>query len=90
MNAAEQETVTAVADLLRKASPDDPLQEIAWADCLRWAAADADTLDAFLRETGTMLPASPFEQMIDEATGHDGQIVIRFVGWFNENIWGSK
>ena len=68
---------------------DDPLMAVAWRDCLMWAATQTEILDAFSSETGLRLGTSPFDRMIDEATGFDAAIAKAFIDWFNENVWGD-
>ena len=78
--------------ILEEYMPKDPLMQIAWADCLRWAIKEQKIIDQYLKETGDKWTAgrSPLDRMIDEASGADKAFVIRFVQWFNENIWGSE
>ena len=73
----------------RPALPADPVMAVAWRDCLMWAAGEQGIRDAFESDTGMHLAMSPFDRMIDEATGLDAAVAEAFVRWFNENIWGS-
>lgn len=72
--------------------PSDPLVQIAWRDCLMWAAGEADIKASFTRETGFSLPAklTPLDMMIDSATGYDDALARKFIEWFNANVWGEK
>ena len=77
----------------RIAYPDNPLQAIAWRDCLMWAINSPEIRAKFTGVTGISFPTpatTPLDAMIDEATGHYREVVDRFVDWFNEWIWGEN
>jgi hypothetical protein len=63
----------------------------AWAGCLHWASGNEDVIKAFESDTGLKWspPRNAIDVMIDEATGASENHLLRFVSWFNENIWGD-
>lgn len=63
----------------------------AWVDCLRWASASTEVLDAY-EQSGGLMPRpvrNGLDAMIDRATGINEAAFEAFVAWFNENIWGN-
>ena len=66
----------------------DPLMEVAFADCVRWAWRDPQTRQAFEEETGMSSAKDPMGAMIDEATGYDKAVAERFIRWVTEEMWG--
>lgn len=67
----------------------DPLMEVAFASCVRWAHGDAETRELFEQETGRRFPKGGLDQLIDEATGNDEELAGAFVGWVAERLWGG-
>lgn len=68
--------------------PKDSLMVQPWVDCLHWAIADPNVLQQFIDETGSPRPAgNALDRMIDQATGADRALVVKFVAWFNERVW---
>lgn len=63
----------------------------AWAGCLHWAIGCDEIREAFFEQTGCRWspPRNGLDRMIDEATGADRAFIEKFVGWFNENVWGD-
>ncbi len=61
----------------------------AWAGCLSWAISEPEILDRFMADSGVRVKRDALSRMIDAATGHDRDIVVKFLNWFNENIWGE-
>ncbi len=78
------------AEKIHLAYANDHLQKYMWSGCLMWAIREPAVLDQFRQDTGVDLKKgrSRLEEMIDEAAGVDEEIKIKFVDWFNENIWG--
>ena len=84
----EAGTSTGICDAFM---PHHPLMAQAWVDCLRWAVTKSDIIAAFQKTTGLQwTPArTPLARLIDQATGHDEDVVRQFLGWFNTHVWGS-
>jgi hypothetical protein len=76
---------------LDKLMPEQEHLRGAWSDCLRSAVGEPAILERFRAETGnTWMPGqSPFETMIDRATGADIGFFVAFAKWFNANVWGT-
>lgn len=70
--------------------PSDPLMALAWRDALAWAASEPEAIAAFTEATGVRwTPApTPLDRMIDDATGANEAVFVRFVEWFNDIVWG--
>jgi hypothetical protein len=68
----------------------DEFNALAWRDFLLLAYVDPDTRSAFTCATGMELtkPVSTIEQLIDDATGHQPEMLARFIEWATETIWG--
>lgn len=71
------------------------VMQIGWRDCLLWSISSKEPnfLAAFTTETGLSFPPSPksaLEAMIDEATGVNEAVAVRYVEWFNANVWGDS
>lgn len=66
----------------------------AYYSCLMWAIGFDPVLEHFKADTGRSIPKSPslFEQMVDDACGHNPQeeFLRIFVPWFNEWVWGNE
>lgn len=62
----------------------------AWLGCVSWAIGKPEIVEAFRAETGNRWrpSPSPFDQMIDQATGADRDFIEAFIRWVNVNIWG--
>lgn len=76
--------------------PPDDTPEYMWPayfSCFLWAIRFDPILQEFIKDTGTVIPKppTPFEQMIDQATGHNpyDKFVRAFTPWFNANVWGK-
>lgn len=65
----------------------------AYFSCFFWAIRFDPILHEFLKDTGRSIPKppTPFEQMIDQATGFNPykEFVHAFVPWFNQWVWGA-
>lgn len=68
----------------------DPLMELAFADCVRWAWGDKEMRAEFERSTGKRLPTTDLESAIDEATGYDEELAGAFARWVIEDVWGKS
>ena len=66
----------------------DPLMEIAFADCVRWAWRNPETRQVFEQETGMSSAKDPMGVLIDKATGYDKAVAHRFIRWVAEEMWG--
>lgn len=66
-------------------------QDPAWFACLCWSVRETGVLAQFEEETGFKfsMPRNAIEKMIDDATGFQEVTLLRFVNWFNEQIWGT-
>jgi hypothetical protein len=62
-----------------------------WYSCLHWAIGNEEILAAFKADTGLSYsaPRCALDAMIDDATGLGNSVVVAFVPWFNQNIWGA-
>jgi hypothetical protein len=71
--------------------PDDPLMAAPWLSAFGVAILNKDIMAAFKAETGLSWnpPKSPIEQMVDEATGYQEEVIVAFAAWFNANVWGD-
>lgn len=71
-----------------------PLMEPAWFACVRWAIGTKEFRDAFKEETGLDLEMlanrNPIDKMIDEATGFQREIIVKFCDWVTVNVWGTE
>lgn len=71
---------------------DDPLLCGAFVACVSWALTENDAVKAFAEHTGTNLrtvvPMTPIERMIDDATGHRRAVFVSFCDYIAEFIWG--
>lgn len=69
-----------------------PLMGDAWAGCMMWAIGKHEVRQVFTEETGLSLEdlvcQSGFARMIDEATGYRRDVVMRFLDWATERLWG--
>lgn len=76
---------------LAKFMPADPLEAIAWRDCVRFAIAEPGLLECFEQDTGVVVTSScgVLNMLVDEATGANRHVVEAFLGWFNANVWGN-
>lgn len=75
---------------IAKAFELNPVMAGAWISCLQWAITHDEIMKQFTADTGISYsaPRSGLERMIDDATGIKGEVVVKFVDWFNANIWG--
>ncbi len=73
---------------------DDELMMGAWVDCVNYCITEEHRLLEFKQDTGIdmmgLVGCSPFEQMIDKATGRDKEYILRFCDWVTKNVWGEK
>ncbi len=57
-----------------------------------WSVQDKATLSRFHHDhPKIILPGgiqSPIEKAIDDATGAAEEFPLKFIQWFNDNIWG--
>lgn len=57
------------------------------AEVILRAAGDPTFVREWARLTGNRLPGNPVEQLIDGATGHDGELARRFAAFVYETVW---
>lgn len=71
--------------------PPDELMRAAWVSALMWAAGNPEVQEQFVADTGIKLVAarSAIDLMIDQATGYQEEVVLKFAAWFNRNMWGE-
>ena len=66
----------------------------AWYSLLLHAFTREDCRDSFKAETGSDISsianASGLDAMIDEATGHQKQTIIKWADWVTANLWGVE
>lgn len=70
-----------------------PEMQDAWLDCVAWAFESAEQRDLYYAHSGVnlekiLLHRSPIERQIDETTGFQDIIIIGFIDWVTEYIWG--
>lgn len=69
-----------------------PLMEDAWKGLVRYCAGQPEAIEAFARDTGRdlskIMPRSPLEAIIDQATGHQSEVFVAFCDWVTETLWG--
>jgi hypothetical protein len=66
----------------------------AWASFVNWAITQDGAIDAFKNDTGIdlreIVNASPFEAMVDQATGRPQQYIAAFCDWVTKSQWGVE
>lgn len=69
-----------------------PLMEDAWAGCMMWAIGEPEVRAKFTEATGLsiedLVNQRGFAKLIDEATGYKRDVLLRFLDWATENVWG--
>lgn len=62
--------------------------------CVYFAAGKKEMRASFKADTGMdldlFLRATPFERMIDEATGAHAAVAAKFADWVAVNVWGVE
>jgi hypothetical protein len=64
----------------------------AWLACVRWSVTEPEIVEAFVRDTGEVIPSAPrtvIEATVDEACGRDLKVIRAFFKWFNKSVWGE-
>jgi hypothetical protein len=84
--------VESIRDRIDALMPRSEWARPGWGGCLVWAIGSKEIRDRYEAETGDhyKLSSSPIEQMIDEATGVQGEWLVNFITWMNRNIWGEN
>ena len=71
-----------------------PLMAEAWACCLEWAITQEPTRDNFKAATGydlmKLVNRTAIDNMIDQSTGFEKQVMLTWLDWATENIWGLE
>lgn len=69
-----------------------PLMTDAWAGCMMWAIGNTEIRAKFAEETklsiDDIVNQRGFAKLIDEATGYKREVLIRFLDWATERVWG--
>jgi len=72
----------------------DNIMTEAWLSCVSASSGVEGITKAFKEDTGidiaVLVNRSPIEKMIDEATGLDKEIVVKWCDWVTKNIWGEQ
>lgn len=76
--------------LPRELYPADPLMIGAWASALIVSIKREDLFKRYEEETGDNYKPSqtPMNRLIADSTGQDRKFLIRYIKWFNANVWG--
>lgn len=86
--------MTSLTDDLKLQPMGMPYMLPAWLGCVHWAIGDDSIRKLFKEDTGydvtSLVGRSPIEEMVDQATGRDREVLIRFCDWVTENIWGIE
>ena len=79
-------------DKIEALMPKDPLMHIAWVSGLMFCAKTPEIQDRFLKDTGLKLQIAknPLDRLIDEASGFNEDVALKFAAWYNENVWGIE
>lgn len=71
-----------------------PFMADAWIGCVMWAAGEEGCRKAFKEATGydleMLIRRSPIEALIDKSTGHERTVMMAFLDYVTENIWGEE
>ncbi len=72
----------------------DNIMKDAWLSCVSASSGVGGVTKAFKEDTGiditVLVNRSPIEKMIDEATGIEKDIAIKWCDWVTKNIWGEQ
>tara|TARA_R100001530_G_scaffold1886_1_gene3238 strand:- start:15736 stop:16005 length:270 start_codon:yes stop_codon:yes gene_type:complete len=72
----------------------NPILMGAWFSCVSASVGVEGITKSFKDDTGIditiLVNRSPIEKLIDEATGLDKDIAIKWCDWVTKNIWGEQ
>lgn len=71
-----------------------PLMSEAWISCCLWALSEENIKKSFKEDTGfnvdNLTSRTPFETLIDQSTGYERDVIITWLDWVTENVWGVE
>lgn len=72
----------------------EQFMEGAWVGCVMHAISEDEPLAQFQKDTGINLKSFAHRgamiQAIDKTTGYDRFVMLKFLDWVTENVWGEE